>query len=206
MTGIVKVSNQWRYYESNTAAPTAVTSGQSLSNDIIYVTSAGNRASTTNNALELYPLCEVDKSLCECEAFRRKVAGRNSCFVFVSDDGTQHVVMRVPTGSSNLQMSMYSWWTGSHMTPNLDAQFTSNLFSLEVDVADIYKSPIIDCAWSYVKEVRLSFYKDDVEVAFLNFEPPSSSTKSNFFSHANLRGSTWTDMKAYTPSACSLAG
>ena len=64
--------------------------------------------------------------------------------------------MRVPTGSSNLQTSMYSWWTGNYISPSLDASHTANLFSLDVAVADIFKSPIIDCAWSYVKEVRIT--------------------------------------------------
>ena len=47
-------------------------------------------------------------------------------------------------------------------------------------------------------QVRVSFYKEDVEVGFLNFVNPSGVTKTDFFNQENLVGSAWTDMDTYT--------
>ena len=44
------------------------------------------------------------------------------------------------------------------------------------------------------KQVRFSFYNKDVEAGFMNFVVPSGTSKSEFFSSANLRGSAWNDM------------
>ena len=70
-----------------------------------------------------------------------------------ADEGSEHVVMRVAAGSSALDRSMHSLWTGSHLTPSLDASAPANLVSYDVFVDSVFKSPIVDCAWSHVEEV-----------------------------------------------------
>ena len=49
--------------------------------------------------------------------------------------------------------------------------------------------------------MRVSFYKEDVEVGFVNFVNPSGGTKTNFFSSSNLVGSSGVDMRDHTIAA-----
>ena len=43
-------------------------------------------------------------------------------------------------------------------------------------------------------QVRVSFYKEDVEAGFMTFEVGDGQSKTEFFTSDNLKGSAWTDM------------
>ena len=70
----------------------------------------------------------------------------------MADEGTQHVVMRVKAGDDS-QGSIFGTWTETSIIPNLDEPITVDHISYDINEDTFFKSPIIDCAWEYVKEV-----------------------------------------------------
>ena len=74
-----------------------------------------------------------------------------------SDEGSQHVVMRTLANSSNLDRSLHSMWTDTYVTPDLDSTAAADLVSYDVTVDTVFKSPIVDCAWDFVKGKKMEF-------------------------------------------------
>lgn len=56
-----------------------------------------------------------------------------------------------------------------------------------------YKDSWVDSNWSDVLSVRVSMYNQGSEVAFIDFNA-AGTTKSNFFSQANVTSSSWTNI------------
>ena len=70
-----------------------------------------------------------------------------------TDEGSQHIVMRLKAGSSALDRSVQDMWTGTYTTPGLDSTTTADHVSYDVTLDSVFKSPIVDCAWDFVEEV-----------------------------------------------------
>ncbi|XP_033763937.1 uncharacterized protein LOC117345096 [Pecten maximus] len=98
--------------------------------------------------------------------------------------------------------SIYDLYTGSHIVN----EYNETAFSLD-DNAMTFKSSMIN-SWTsyYVQAVRVSFFKNNVEVAYIVFDG-HYTTSTDWFDCDRILYSSWNDLTRETPTDyCSIAG
>lgn len=71
--------------------------------------------------------------------------------------------MRVPSGyvtraqaAGTPYRNVRETWLGNSFQPDLNSDFTSGLYSPDVEDLEVYKSPVVECAWDKVSIVSLN--------------------------------------------------
>lgn len=79
--------------------------------------------------------------------------------LFFADDG--HTAMRAPSGyvtrakaAGNPVKILRDVWEDDEFQPDFDEEFHPGLFSTDSNERDVYKSPLVECAWDKVEQVR----------------------------------------------------
>lgn len=75
--------------------------------------------------------------------------------------------MRVPSGyvtearnAGDPYKTVYDTWHDDDFHPDFDADFHPGLYSRDGHDRDVYKSPIVECAWDKVEQVRIEGLKN----------------------------------------------